>query len=75
MKKIYFKIKFWIFKILHKTYEVRYRTYGSSVHTEYIAMYRWEKYELDEIIKMIADAIRVKPSKIKISSVRRIEVE
>lgn len=61
-----------IFNLLHKVYRVNFQVGGKRKQFVYLALLRWEEFDLGEAENLIASELQVMPQKIKITSITRM---
>lgn len=60
-----------VFKIFNKVYRVQFVARNSS-QVRYVALRRWEQFDENELITILAQDHKVKPEHIQIKSIERM---
>lgn len=60
-----------LYRMTHKIYRIEYRTHGKVLRRKFVTMWRWEQFHLEELVKLLAKDLRLKPDHITIQTVVR----
>ena len=61
-----------VFKIFNKVYRVQFITHGKQIQVRYVALRRWEQFDENELITILAQDLKIKTNQLQVKAIERM---
>ena len=61
-----------VFKIFNKVYRVQFITHGKQVQVRYVSLRRWEQFDENELVSLLAKELKLKTNQLQVKAIERM---